>query len=179
MEKVSLRYNSFSYGKNSHESDNDSETLQLAKELMMMIEEFVAEFEKFNEFDAISELADNAKATLFGVYCQMVGQKAQPKAQPKAQKRGRIRKPNASATTPQIGFIEKLMAEGRLDEDIDTGDLTRQAASNLIEVGLKRKKQTHRLTPDVVEADEIEDEDEQDPGGAFNHQTGPLFATSN
>jgi hypothetical protein len=134
-----------------------------------MIDKFLSKFKEFNEHEAVSDLADNARVQLFGLYIQAFGQPKPSVPAPKstsapARSGKMVHKPNKPATEKQINFLKRLVREGRIDEAPDYQDLTRGQASALISIGVKNEK---KQPPQ-------EEEPQGEFTGSFTHQSGGL-----
>jgi hypothetical protein len=141
---------------------------------MKMIDKFVEKFEEFAGHEGLENLTDEAKVALFGVYLDVLRPSPQPAAtapaasKPSGSSNSRIRKPNRPATAKQKGFIEKLIRQGKLDDDIDADQLTVGEASTLIDQGINSKPKP---------APEPEPEPEGEYTGSYSHSSGGATST--
>lgn len=136
-----------------------------------MIDKFVKKFKEFASHEDLNDLNDESKVALFGVYLDalrpapQVAVSPQPsgsKSQDKSQ--SRVRKPNRPATEKQRSFIEKLISQGKLDNDIEVDMLTVGEASALIDQGIKAKARKPEPEP--------EPEPEGEFTGSYQHSSG-------
>lgn len=140
---------------------------------MISPEKFVQKFNEFASNEELNDLSMDAKVNLFKAYLDTIKPTPQPSGAgnvadvAKSSNQTRIRKPNRPATDKQIGFLKKLVREGKLDE-VDFDDLTVGEASALIEKGVKSKPKPKP---------EPEEEPEGEFTGSYHHSSGSVAST--
>jgi len=124
----------------------------------MNYDKFIAEFQSFCENETVTELSSESQVSLFGTYCNvMVNMNtSKSKSRPQPHSKG-------GATGKQIGFIKTLIKQGNLPEDSLEDDLSKKEASDLIEQGLRDKKDKKKPK-----------EEQEDFAGSYN--VGGLFS---
>lgn len=122
-----------------------------------MIDKFLKTFQEFKQREEIQDLDEETKVKLFEIYVRVKTMKSSKPSGPKSEDK-KIRKPNRPATKKQIGFLKKLVADGRIEEEPSYEDLTVNEASRLISIGVKAEK--------------TKEEPKGNFSGAFSHQSG-------
>jgi len=128
----------------------------------MNINKFLNAFNTFVSHERTENLSDEAKISLFKVYCDINFKESNPvNSRSRSSSRRRSNNP-PPISGKQRGLIKSLIEDGHLD-DQDLDNLNIKQASDLIEVGLNNKNN----------ANNEEEENETEFAGSYN--TGSLF----
>lgn len=129
---------------------------------MTKYDAFFNEFKNFSDHEIISDFNIQSKITLFGVYCDTMSRRKQDSNANKS------RYNRNQATNKQLGLIQSLIKKGHLD-DQDLSSLSKKAASDLIEEGIRNQKSNTRVNNDQENSGEF--------AGSYDHgdTDGGLF----